>query len=241
MDSATWSRLRPILEAALERASTEREAFVRSACAGDERLAERALELLRGEDGGSGLLEDTSPLGSRAAAAAGVPAPGARLGPWRLERLLGQGGMGAVWLANRADAAFTQRVAIKLMRPDLGGEDVLRRFRREQALLAALEHPGIARLIDVGRDGRERPYLVMEFVEGQPIDAWCRRARPGTARARGALRGGLRRAGARPRPAGRAPRPQARQRAGHARAARPSCWTSASRKLLEAPGRARPT
>ncbi|MEO8622229.1 MAG: serine/threonine-protein kinase [bacterium] len=96
-----------------------------------------------------------------------------RIGAYRLVRLVGRGGMGAVYEAERADATYVKRVAIKLIRDDVGGEDVARRFARERAILAGLEHPNISRMLDGGTldDGRE--YLVMEFVDGVPITTYC--------------------------------------------------------------------
>jgi len=174
MDTRTWRRLRPVLEAALERPEDEREAWVRAAFADEPALAERALGLMAAERRDGTFLRDETPLGQRAAREAGLPAAGARLGPWRLERELGRGGMGAVWLAARADDAFEKRVALKLVRTGLDGDEVERRFARERRLLASLEHPGIARLVDAGSDAAGRPYLVMEHVEGRPVDRWCR-------------------------------------------------------------------
>ncbi|MET0226321.1 MAG: serine/threonine-protein kinase, partial [Dokdonella sp.] len=96
------------------------------------------------------------------------------LGVWRLQRRLGQGGMGAVYLAERADGHFEQLAAIKLIRgtPDA---QALIQFARERQILAALQHPHIARLLDGGATPGGQPYLVMEYVEGEPIDAYCRR------------------------------------------------------------------
>lgn len=93
------------------------------------------------------------------------------LGPWRLERPLGHGGMGEVWLAERCDGQVRQRVAIKLVRS--ASPTLLRRMLRERELLARLCHPNIARFLDAGVDGSGVPHLVMEYVEGQPIDRWC--------------------------------------------------------------------
>lgn len=105
--------------------------------------------------------------------ALGVEEPMRRIGAYRLVRRVGQGGMGAVYEAERADATYVKRVAIKLIRDDVGGREIARRFARERAILAGLEHPGISRMLDGGtlEDGRE--YLVMEFVDGVPITTWC--------------------------------------------------------------------
>lgn len=114
-------------------------------------------------------------------AAAQIPdRAGERLGAYRLLRPLGRGGMGEVWLAERADGEFEAKVAIKLIRGDrLGswsasGDSLHERFLRERQILAELAHPGIARLLDGGRTASGEPYLVLEFVEGEPITDWCR-------------------------------------------------------------------
>jgi serine/threonine protein kinase len=98
---------------------------------------------------------------------------GRRVGPYEILREIGHGGMGAVYLANRADGQFRKRVAIKLVKPYLGTEEILRRFRNERQVVADLEHPNIAQLLDGGATEDGLPYLVMEYVEGAPIDAWC--------------------------------------------------------------------
>ncbi|HEX5123440.1 MAG TPA: protein kinase, partial [Rhodanobacteraceae bacterium] len=98
---------------------------------------------------------------------------GDRLGAWRLVRRLAKGGMGAVYLAERADGHFEQRAAIKLIR-GVPSADMLGHFTRERQILATLQHPNIARLLDGGATPAGQPYLVMEFVEGEPIDAYCK-------------------------------------------------------------------
>lgn len=97
---------------------------------------------------------------------------GARLGRWRIERLLGQGGMGDVYEGTRAEGDFEQHVAIKILRHEASGQ--MERFSAERQILARLEHPGIARLYDGGVTGDGRPYMVMEFVRGIPITDYCR-------------------------------------------------------------------
>jgi tetratricopeptide (TPR) repeat protein len=98
---------------------------------------------------------------------------GHRIGAYRLLRVLGSGGMGSVWLAERADQQFDQRVAIKLIRRGMDTDELLHRFRRERQLLAGLNHPNIARLLDGGATEDGRPFFVMEYVDGTPIDCWC--------------------------------------------------------------------
>ncbi|MEO0743283.1 MAG: serine/threonine-protein kinase [Bacteroidota bacterium] len=100
-------------------------------------------------------------------------APGRRLGAWRLLRELGQGGMGTVWLAERADGAFEQRVAVKRVRASMFSEALRQRFVRERALLARLHHPHIAQLIDGGVTDDGVPFLVMEYVAGPPLLEFC--------------------------------------------------------------------
>jgi tetratricopeptide (TPR) repeat protein len=100
-------------------------------------------------------------------------APGGRVGAYRLVRPLGQGGMGEVWLAERADQAYSKQVAIKFITGLGGSREAIDWFRRERQALAKLEHPHIARLLDGGETPDGRPYLVMEYVDGVPLDQWC--------------------------------------------------------------------
>lgn len=102
--------------------------------------------------------------------------PGERVGAWRLQRELGRGGMGTVHLAERADGHFQQQAALKIVRGPQGADGIAR-FARERQILASLEHPGIARLLDGGATRGGQPYLVMEYVPGVPIDRWCRERR----------------------------------------------------------------
>jgi serine/threonine protein kinase/tetratricopeptide (TPR) repeat protein len=107
--------------------------------------------------------------------------PGLRIGPYAIERELGQGGMGTVYLATRADQAYEKKVAIKVTRGTLGSPDALERFRGERQILAHLEHQNIARLLDGGTTADGLPYLVMEYIEGKPLHAYCDDERLSTA------------------------------------------------------------
>ncbi len=99
--------------------------------------------------------------------------PGNRIGPYKIRREIGRGGMGAVYLAERDDEHYRQQVAIKLIKPGLGGDGIRRRFRNEMQILADLNHANIARLFDAGETADGQPYLVMEYVEGSPINSYC--------------------------------------------------------------------
>jgi hypothetical protein len=99
-----------------------------------------------------------------------------QLGPWRIHNLLGRGGMGDVWRAERCDGMFEMSVAVKIVRSDRA--DVLERFKQERRVLATLDHPNIARLIDAGVTPDGLPYLVTEFVQGQQLDRWCAATKP---------------------------------------------------------------
>ena len=88
--------------------------------------------------------------------------------------MLGEGGMGQVWLAARADGLYQRRVALKLLRPGLADPNLRLRFTRERQILARLAHPHIARLLDAGISAENLPYLALEYVEGEPITDYCR-------------------------------------------------------------------
>ncbi|MEL7451738.1 MAG: protein kinase, partial [Pseudomonadota bacterium] len=106
-----------------------------------------------------------------------VEPPPPDAGPWRLIERVGRGGMGEVWRAER-DAEFDQTAAVKLVRPGLG-DALVARFRGERQILAGLDHPAIARLLDGGTASDGRPYLATEFVPGEPVTAWADRRRLG--------------------------------------------------------------
>jgi serine/threonine protein kinase/tetratricopeptide (TPR) repeat protein len=106
---------------------------------------------------------------------------GLRVGPYAIERELGRGGMGAVYLAARADQAFEKKVAIKVTRGTLGSPEAVERFKRERQILARIEHPNVARLLDGGATDDGLPYIVMEYIEGRPLHAYCDERRLPTA------------------------------------------------------------
>ncbi len=172
-----WAQLEPVLDEAVFLPAEEAAQRVREACADDPELLDWAFKVLAGAHGNS--IPDTLPeaLVSRAIAHADATAPesGDRYGPWRIVREIGRGGMGAVFLAERDDGQFEQQVALKLVPLLTGGEVAQHRFRAERQILARLDHPNIARLIDGGITARGQPWFAMEYVPGEPLDDYCDR------------------------------------------------------------------
>ncbi|NOT89291.1 MAG: serine/threonine protein kinase [Lysobacter sp.] len=141
-------------------------------------MADRLALLLQAEHRNDNSLLDRTPQSSLPRTSAPSHAdvdltPGDRLGPWRIDSLLGQGGMGCVHLAHRDDGAYRQSVAIKRIRIEAASRPPTDAFLREREILAKLSHPGISRLIDGGLDAGDRPWLAMELIDGAPIDRWC--------------------------------------------------------------------
>jgi len=169
MDAARWTAVQTLFDAALDLPPAERDAYLRDACGDDPDLYREVASLLN--------IEVHSLLRGLALDAVDVSAvlsrEGERVGPYRIEKEIGRGGMGAVFLAERADGAFEQRVALKLVKRGMDSDAVLRRFEQERQILARLQHPGIARLLDGGLAPDGRPYFAMEVVEGEPITAYC--------------------------------------------------------------------
>jgi serine/threonine-protein kinase len=172
--TARFNRVDSVFDAAVDLPIDEQVAYVEQACADDPELRAEVIGLLRAYHSSDSFLE--SPAAKLAApfieavhAIAG-PAPD-RIGPFRIVREIGRGGMGRVFLGERADGQFEQRVAIKLMQHGTPG--VIRRFVEERRILALLEHPSIARLVDGGITPNGLPYFAMELVDGEPIDQYC--------------------------------------------------------------------
>ncbi|HEV7574191.1 MAG TPA: protein kinase [Thermoanaerobaculia bacterium] len=168
LDAAFWERVRTLFHAAVDASPRDRQTLLGDC---DPNLRVEVERLLEQHDTSEGFLEqsvwDLVDTGD-------AKWEHVLIGPYRVVRQLGHGGMGTVFLAVREDAEFDQRVAIKLVRRGVGGESLLQRFRQERQILAALEHPNIARLLDGGTTSGGVPYLVMEYVEGTPIDDYCR-------------------------------------------------------------------
>jgi len=166
-----WDQVKELFALALERDPEERSGFLRQACAGDDSLRSEIESLLSSFDGAATFLEDC-PAADLLSAQSHLMT-GRRIGAYRIIREIGQGGMAVVYLAERADDQYLKRVAIKMLKPGTKKDEILRRFRNERQTLAALDHPGIVRLLDGGSTEEGLPYLIMEYVEGVRIDEYC--------------------------------------------------------------------
>jgi serine/threonine protein kinase len=167
------SKIREIYEKALVMSDSSREAFLAQECQGKPEIREEVERLLKARGNVPAWLDQPVAGLVRPFVAPTLPKmEGRRLSSYTLIREIGRGGMGSVYLAERSDGAFQKRVAIKLVLPSLNAAGAAR-FQQERAILASLDHPNIARLLDGGVTEEGRPYFVMEFVEGQPIDRWC--------------------------------------------------------------------
>jgi eukaryotic-like serine/threonine-protein kinase len=170
-----WRQIKQIFQAAFELPREERPIYVERACGGDQELRAEVESLLLST-------EDEDFLSG--AAAGYVPDAladeawdrniGHRVGDYEILRLIGEGGMGAVYLAERV-GEFQRRAAVKLLRTGMDSRGIVRRFRNERQILAGLDHPNIARLLEGGTTEEGRPYFVMEYVEGQPLDGFAAR------------------------------------------------------------------
>ncbi|RZA20632.1 MAG: serine/threonine protein kinase [Lysobacteraceae bacterium] len=175
MDAERWQRLSPLLDALLELPEESRNEHLAALRREDAALAAELEKLLALEEGDADFLAEPvveMPNGAR---------PGARIGPYRLDRLVGEGGMGQVWLAARADGLYERKVALKLLRPGLADPKLRQRFDREREILARFAHPYIARLLDAGIDRDGQPYLALEYVDGEPLTSYCQSRQLGIA------------------------------------------------------------
>ncbi|MBI1407824.1 MAG: tetratricopeptide repeat protein [Caulobacter sp.] len=164
-----WARLEEALDQALDQSPATRQSWIDTTFADAPELRRELMSLLAAAEAGADfLINDEETLVQSLLA-------GARLGVWQVADLLGAGGMGEVYRVERVDGEYQQQAALKLMRALPAS--YLARFQAERQILAGLEHPGIARLLDGGLSDDGRPYMVQEFVEGAPIDQWCVRRR----------------------------------------------------------------
>src|SRR6202050_633996 len=157
-----WGRLEELFDEICTLDEDRRRATLEQRCNGNDSLRGEVERMVRAFDA-----ERTANQEGRTASS------GRRLGAWQTTRLLARGGMGEVWLARRADGEHEQQTALKILSPYLAEPDSILRFRRERELLARLEHPNIARLLDGGMSSQGEPYLVMKYVEGVRLNRYC--------------------------------------------------------------------
>ena len=177
MTPARWQHVRDIVYAASQLEASRRASYLGEQCGPDRALREEVEELLEALGNSGGFLEEP-PSSEREYPAAIDRAPskhvGRRVGVYQLLEEIGCGGMGEVYRAVRVDGEFEKQVAVKLVRGGWAAEFIVERFRQERQVLARLDHPNIARLLDGGTTEDGIPYLVMELIEGTPIDQYCR-------------------------------------------------------------------
>src|SRR5262245_2674769 len=172
MNPDRFRRMEALYDAAAAMDPGDRTRFIEDQCAGDEELRRELIAAFREADSGLTTLVEHA---AAAAAEREADWTGRRIGAYRIVRPLGRGGMGAVFLAVRDDDHFYKAVAIKTLKFDLDSGPAVSRFRHERQILAHLEHPNIARLLDGGATEHGTPYIVLEYVEGIPITDWCER------------------------------------------------------------------
>jgi eukaryotic-like serine/threonine-protein kinase len=173
MQAERWKQIEDIFQSALDCAPEKRAALLDSACGGDVKLRAEVESLLRSHEN-SGATEPAFQDAVRVFQdRAGRFEEGRKIGPYRIIREVGRGGMGAVYLAARADDTYRKLVAAKLILRGHDTDDIIQRFRSERQILATLDHPNITRLLDAGSTDDGLPFLVMEYIEGEPIDQYC--------------------------------------------------------------------
>ena len=177
MSPEQWQKVKSVLELVIEIPTESRVEFLDKMC-GDDDTLRKDVEILLGYENTKADLLEKSPftdLLPTDPAKNGAKLIGTQIGKYKIIGELGAGGMGAVYLAERADGEFQQMVALKLIKRGMDSDAVLRRFLNERQILASLEHPNIAHLIDGGTTGNDLPFFVMEYVEGEPIIEYSRR------------------------------------------------------------------
>src|ERR1700759_1239110 len=173
MDAARWQRVSTIFDRVADAPAARRAAFLDDLCGNDAGVRREVEQLLAADESGGGF--DSGVEAARGEAAMAWSSNDdrettqVRVGPWRVLRELGRGGMGVVLLAERAAGQFEQRAALKIIKRGMDSDAVQGRFLRERQILARLEHPHIARLLDGGIADDGRPYFAMEYIDGEPV------------------------------------------------------------------------
>ncbi len=174
MDKNNWSTIESLFHRLLELPSSERAAFLNAECKDDLELRNAVESLLDHADKDT-MIDAAVQQAAHSFLNTEDDLSGSRIGPYEIRQLLGKGGMGAVYLAERADDQYHKQVAIKLIRTGRANDEVMQRFLVERQILATLEHPYIGHLLDGGTTDSGLPYLVMEYVEGESIDVYCQK------------------------------------------------------------------
>jgi eukaryotic-like serine/threonine-protein kinase len=175
MTPERWEAIKDVFEAALELEGHSRAAFLDKACAGEPSLRAEVVELIASHEGAGSFMAAAAfePAMKRGAEKGVDSRVGWRIGSYQTIREIGRGGMGTVYLAARADEEYRKQVAIKVVKRGMDTEAVVRGFRQERQILAGLDHPHIARLLDGGSTDDGLPYFVMDYIEGFPLDVYC--------------------------------------------------------------------
>jgi len=178
MPNADWERVKQVFDAVIEKTGSEREALLQALSEDDEELLSDVRALLAAHEAAGGFLEAGTVPGSapsdlvRPTAQHSLEGPGTRVGPFKLLQLIGEGGFGAVYMAEQEEP-IRRRVALKIVKPGMDSKQVIARFEAERQALAMLNHPNIASVYDAGTTESGRPYFVMELVRGVPITEFC--------------------------------------------------------------------
>ncbi len=182
MDQQRWQKIEKIIDVALEKEEPLREDYIRKACQGDTDLIKSVTQLLESIEKSASInyLEDPdihhelrTDLAKSVEQYSGKSLVGKQIDQYKIKDLIGHGGMGSVYIAERADGIYQQNIALKVMRRGMDTPSNIARFKREQNILAKLDHPNIARLLDGGLTDAGLPYLVMEYVVGSPLYTYC--------------------------------------------------------------------
>lgn len=176
MTPQKWQQIKDVFQSAIELEASRRRSFLDEACRGNSELRNEVERLIVLHEQAGDFIEtpasdSTLPIGLFEPQA--EPVIGRRIGPYKVVREIGRGGMGAVYLAIRADDQYQKRVAIKLIKGWMDSDSIVRRFRNERQILASLDHPGIAKLLDGGTTDDGLPYFVMDYIEGESINQYC--------------------------------------------------------------------
>jgi serine/threonine protein kinase len=172
-----YTQVKSLFQLVLDQPAPQRQHFLEKACGADHQLYLEVRNLLLADSSAADFLSHpaitpVSQLLEEASRQTDAPPP-THIGPYAIQRQLGAGGMGTVYLASRSDQHYSKLVALKVIRHGSEQDRIIQRFRRERQIVASLDHPNIARLLDGGAAADGRPYFVMEYVEGHAIDTYC--------------------------------------------------------------------